>query len=156
MRFNDAMPLIIEFEGGYVDDPRDPGGETNFGISKRAYPNEDIKNLTLERAYEIYKRDYWDAVKADDLPAAIRFPVFDMAINSGVRQAIKTLQKSVDAVQDGILGPNTLKAVSREDPQRLVSKFLGNRLLFLTSLTTFTTFGRGWAKRVAKNLLNTF
>lgn len=156
MRFNDAMPLIIEFEGGYVADPRDPGGETNFGISKRAYPKEDIKNLTLERAYEIYKRDYWDAVKADDLPAPIRFPVFDMAINSGVRQAIKTLQKSVDAVQDGILGPNTLKAVGAVAPQRLVSTFSGNRLLFLTSLTTFSTFGRGWTKRVAENLLNTF
>jgi len=152
MRFNDAMPLIIEFEGGYVADPRDPGGETNFGISKRAYPKEDIKNLTLERAYEIYKRDYWDAVKADDLPSPIRFPVFDMAINSGVRQAIKTLQKSVDAVQDGILGPNTMQAVWGVDPQRLVSRFLGNRLLFLTSLTTFTTFGRGWTKRVAENL----
>lgn len=155
MRFNDAMPLIIEFEGGYGNDPRDPGGETNFGISKRAYPNEDVKNLTLERAYEIYRRDYWDAVKADALPAPVRFSVFDMAINSGVRQAIRTLQKSVGVAQDGILGPNTMQAVWGADPQKLVLRFAGNRLHFLTSLNTFATFGRGWTKRVAENLLNT-
>ena len=78
--FERAFDLLMESEGGYSDDPADPGGETNFGISKRAYPKEDIRFLTLERAKEIYKRDYWDAIRADDLPYPINILIFDAAL----------------------------------------------------------------------------
>jgi lysozyme family protein len=153
MRFLDAMPMLLEFEGGYVNDPRDPGGETKYGISKRAYPKEDIKDMTLERAYEIYRRDYWEPILADQLPPRLRFPLFDTAVNCGVKQAVKLLQKTVGTTQDGVLGPKTLQAVWGMEQNKLAANFLGNRLQFLTSLNTFNTFGRGWAKRVADNLL---
>ena len=153
MRFLDAMPMLLEFEGGCVNDPRDPGGETKYGISKRAYPKEDIKDMTLERAYEIYRRDYWEPILADQLPPRLRFPLFDTAVNCGVKQAVKLLQKTVGTTQDGVLGPKTLQAVWGMEQNKLAANFLGNRLQFLTSLNTFNTFGRGWAKRVADNLL---
>lgn len=154
MRFLDAMPLLLEFEGGYVNDLRDPGGETKYGISKRAYPNENIKDLTIERAYELYKRDYWDPLLIDQIPPKVRFPLFDTAVNSGVRQAVRLLQKTVGTTQDGIIGPKTLQAAWGMEQNKLAANFLGNRLQFLTSLNTFSTFGRGWAKRVADNLLS--
>ena len=79
MNFDVAFEKLIGHEGGYVNDARDPGGETKYGISKRAYPDEDIAGLTLERAKQIYRRDYWDAVQAEYLPDAVRFDLFDAA-----------------------------------------------------------------------------
>lgn len=152
MRFMDAMSILLEFEGGYVNDPRDPGGETKYGISKRAYPNEDIANLTMERACDLYKRDYWDLVKADQLPPKVRFAVFDAAVNSGVAQAVKWLQRSAGAQVDGVLGPRTLQKVSETDPMKLAVQFLALRLEFLTELRGFQVYGRGWTKRIVDNL----
>ena len=146
------MSVILEFEGGYVNDPRDPGGETKYGISKRAYPEEDILNLSIERASELYKRDYWDRVHADKLPPKLRFAMFDSAINSGVAQAVKWLQAAAGAQVDGVLGPRTLQRVSEADPLPLTVKFLTLRLEFLTNNRNFSTFGRGWTKRIVENL----
>lgn len=154
MRFLDAIPLLLNFEGGYVHDARDPGGETKYGISKRAYPDEDIKELTVERACELYKRDYWDRILADQLPPKLRFPMFDTAVNSGVAQAVKLLQKTVSTAQDGIIGPKTLRAAWAIDQYKLTANYLGNRLEFLSSLNNFAVFGRGWTKRVAEVLIN--
>jgi len=153
MRFMDAMPILLEFEGGYVNNPQDPGGETKYGISKRAYPKEDIKDMTLKRAYEIYKRDYWDPLLIDQLPPRLRFTMFDTAVNSGVKQAVKMLQKTVGTVQDGVLGPKTLQAAWDMEQSKLAANFLGNRLQFLASLNAFNAFGRGWARRIADCLL---
>lgn len=152
MRFMDAMSVLLDFEGGYVNDPRDPGGETKYGISKRAYPNEDIANLTMERACELYRKDYWDLVKADQLPPKVRFAVFDAAVNSGVAQAVKWLQRAAGAQVDGVLGPRTLQKVAEVDPLSLAVQFLALRLEFLTELKTFQTYGRGWTKRIVDNL----
>lgn len=153
MNFDVAFQKLIGHEGGYVNDTRDPGGETKYGISKRAYPDEGIAGMTLERAKQIYRRDYWDTVRADHMPDAVRFDLFDAAVNSGVRQAVKWLQLAAKAEPDGVIGPNTLLAVRMADPHLLAKRFNGQRLRFMTDLKTWPTFGRGWARRIADNLL---
>lgn len=153
MNFEVAFEKLIGHEGGYVNDARDPGGETKYGISKRAYPSEDIAGMTLDRAKQIYRRDYWDAVKADNMPDAVRFDLFDAAVNSGVRQAVKWLQLAAKADPDGILGPRTLLAVRMADPHLLAKRFNGQRLRFMTDLKNWPTSGRGWARRIADNLM---
>jgi lysozyme family protein len=152
MKFDEAFDLLIDHEGGYVNHPSDPGGETKYGISKRAYPNEDIAGLTLERAKLIYKRDYWDKVEADNLPAEIRFDVFDVAVNSGVRTAVRMLQRAAFAEADGVIGPRTRLAIKSMNPLVMFARINGARLAFMADLPTWNTFGRGWAKRIAANL----
>ena len=152
MNFDKAFERLIGHEGGYVNDPRDPGGETKFGISKRSYPAEDIKGLTLERAKAIYRRDFWGVAGCDAVPDAMKFDLFDMAVNSGPVTAIKTLQRSAGVTPDGLLGPITLQALNSTPAPRLVARFNGHRLDFMTDLKTWSVFGKGWAKRVASNL----
>ena len=154
MTFDQAFKIVIGHEGGYVNDLRDPGGETKYGISKRAYPDEDIKSLTLDRAKELYKRDYWDRVRADNLPKQVRLAVFDAAVNSGVSQAIKWLQRAVGVNDDGVFGPITARAVLDADPYQTAASILGPRLMFMTSLQTFDRFGKGWSRRIAQLLSN--
>jgi lysozyme family protein len=153
MDFDAAFERLIGHEGGYVNDPRDPGGETKFGISKRAYPGEDIASLTLDRAKAIYRRDYWGPAGCDAVPDAIRFDLFDMAVNAGVKPAVRTLQGAVGADADGVLGPKTLMAVNSADAGKLLARFNGQRLKMLADLPTWDRFGRGWARRIASNLL---
>jgi lysozyme family protein len=153
MTFDEAFEALIGHEGGYVNDPRDPGGETKFGISKRAYPSVDIRNLTLDGAKAIYRRDYWAPIGCDNLPAALRFHVFDAAVNSGLRQAVQFLQRAVGVAADGRLGPVTRAAVMAADPASLAARYSGARLQFMTELTTWPTFGKGWARRIASNLM---
>ena len=153
MNFDTAFEKLIGHEGGYVNDPRDPGGETKFGISKRSYPGEDIAGMTLERAKVLYLRDFWGPAGCDAVPDAVRFDLFDMAVNSGVRAAVKTLQKVVGETEDGILGPRTLQAVQSMPGPRLVARFNGARLEFMASLSTWPAFSRGWARRIAANLM---
>jgi lysozyme family protein len=152
MNFDQAFDKLISHEGGYVNDPRDPGGETKFGISKRAYPSVDIAGLTLEQAKAIYLRDYWQRARCDELPPALAFQVFDTAVNSGIGQAIRLLQRAVGVADDGVTGPLTMAAIQRTDAEGLIARFNGQRLEFMTKLSTWDTFGRGWARRVAKNL----
>ena len=154
MNFDTSFSELIGNEGGYVNHPADPGGETNFGISKRSYPMEDIKGMTLERAKALYFRDYWGPAGCDALPDAIRFDVFDMAVNSGSKQAVRTLQTAIGQTPDGVLGPKTLMACQSMDAERLVMRFNACRLLFMSDLATWPSFGRGWAKRIANNVLH--
>ena len=114
MNFDVAFEKLIGHEGGYVNDARDPGGETKYGISKRAYPDEDIAGITLEYAKQIYRRDYWDAVQAEYLPDAVRFDLFDAAVNSGVRQAVKWLQLAAKAEPDWLIVLDRGAAVGEE------------------------------------------
>lgn len=153
MNFDQAFEKVIGHEGGYSNDKRDPGGETKYGISKRAYPFLDIKNLTLEHAKEIYRQDYWNRLKLDQFPECVRFDLFDAAVNSGVKAAAKMLQKACEVIPDGIIGQQTIAAANSMDPEQLDSRLSGQRLLFLTELKTFPTYGRGWVKRVATNLI---
>ena len=153
MNFDQAFDKLIGHEGGYVNDPRDPGGETKFGISKRAYPDLDIAGLTIDQAKAIYKRDYWDRAQCDRLPAVVAFQVFDTAVNSGIGQAIRFLQRAVGVADDGQVGPLTIKAIGMVEQEALVARFNGQRLDFMTRLSTWDVFGKGWARRVAKNLM---
>jgi len=154
MNFDQAFEKLVGHEGGYVDHPADPGGRTKYGISQRSYPNEDIRNMTLERAKDIYRRDFWWAAGCDTVPDAVKFDLFDMAVNSGVRPAIRTLQKAAGVNDDGVIGPITLQAIQSMHPARFVARFNGHRLQFMSSLSTWQSFGRGWANRIAKNLMD--
>jgi len=153
MDFDQAFQILIGFEGNYSNDPADPGGETRFGISKRAYPNEDILNLTLDRAKEIYLKDYWCKALCPALPDPIRFQVFDTAVNSGTKQATILLQRALGVSDDGVAGPKTLGAITAlPDPTKLAVKFVAQRLRFMAGLPTWEHFGKGWARRIADNL----
>lgn len=153
MTFDEAFEKLIGHEGGYVDHPRDPGGATNYGISQRSYPGEDIRGMTLARAKQIYLRDFWGPAGCDAVPAGVKFSLFDMAVNSGVRPAVRCLQKAVGVNDDGILGPVTLQAVSSMNASKFIARFNGHRLQFMSSLSTWPSFGRGWANRIAQNLM---
>lgn len=150
--FDDCFEKLIGHEGGYISNPKDPGGETKFGISKRAYPGVDIKALTLAEAKAIYRRDYWDRARCDELPHGVAFDVFDGAVNSGIGQAIRWLQRAAGVADDGIVGPLTLAAVRRADTEAIQARYSGHRLEFMARLSTWDTFGRGWARRIAANL----
>lgn len=153
MNFDNAFKLVIESEGGYVSDPRDPGGETKYGISKRAYPNVDIKNLTIDQAKQIYLRDYWNKLQLDRLPDVIRFDLFDAAVNSGLMTSAKLLQRACNVQDDGIIGSRTVDAANAMNPLILDKRLSGYRLLYICDIKTFPTFGRGWVRRVANNLI---
>lgn len=153
MNFEQAFERLIVHEGGHVDHWADPGGETRYGISKRSYPQEDIAKLTLERARQIYWADYWLKCRCDELPEGIRFDVFDMAVNSGVGAAVRMVQRACGATVDGVLGPLTLQALAAMDPTLLSMRMNGARLSFMTDLPHWPAFGRGWARRIAQNLL---
>lgn len=153
MNFDAAFDRLIGHEGGYSNIPEDPGGETNFGISKRSYPDENIRDMTLNRARVIYRRDFWGPAGCDAVPDAVRFDLFDTAVNSGVTTAVRLLQRALGETEDGVLGPRTLRTAEGMSGPRLLARFNGARLLFMASLPTWPTFGKGWTRRVAKNLM---
>lgn len=153
MNFDDAFEALIGHEGGYVNHPADPGGETKYGITKRTYPHLNIAALTLEQAKVIYKRDFWNKAGCDALPGGLAFDVFDTAVNSGVSRAATFLQLALGVDADGKVGPVTRAAIVAEpNKAALQARFNGERLQFMTDLDTWSTFGKGWARRVAKNL----
>ena len=146
--FERCLAHVLASEGGYVHHPHDPGGETNFGISKRSYPKEDIRNMTRARAGEIYRRDYWDAVHGDDLPAGLDLVAFDSAVNSGVSRGAKWLQEALGVTADGKIGPQTLAAARQAHPVAVIDRACDLRMTFLRGLKTWGTFGKGWTRRV--------
>lgn len=148
LNFDEAVYLILKHEGGYVNNPNDTGGETNFGISKRAYPNLDIAGLTAFDAQDIYKRDFWDKVKGDKLPAGLDLMVFDFAVNAGVSRASKVLQKILGAKADGIIGSKTLNLVNaHDDVLALTTEYYRLRQAYYESIDSFQHFGLGWTRR---------
>jgi lysozyme family protein len=153
MIFDQAFELLIPREGEYSNNPNDPGGETKFGISKRAYPHLDIKSLTLEAAKAIYRQDYWNKALCPSLPDPLQFQVFDTAVNSGPRQATALLQRALGVADDGTAGPKTLEALSKiNSVAELSVRFLAARLRFMTGLSGWEHFGKGWARRIADNM----
>jgi lysozyme family protein len=152
MNFDKCFEKLISHEGGYVNNSKDPGGETKFGISKRSYPHLDIASLTLSDVRALYKRDFWDRAQCDRLPPSIAFDVFDCAVNSGIGQSIRFLQRAVGVADDGSVGPLTIAAVGRLEPEAVQARFNGHRLDFMTRLSTWPVFGAGWARRIAENL----
>ena len=157
MNFDEAFDQLLGNEGGYANDPRDPGGETMWGITRRvAVANGytgSMREMTLEQAKAIYLPLYWNAAHIDSLPDELRFHVFDAAVNSGVRLAVRWMQRAVGAVDDGVVGPQTLGALSFVPGTVVAARFTGHRLQFMTSLKTWPAFGKGWANRIANNLM---
>lgn len=148
----DLVDRVLSHEGGYVNDPNDPGGETKWGISKRSYPHLNIKDLTRQDAIAIYQRDFWQRVQGDKLPVPFVFQALDAAVNHGIGNAVRWIQRAAGVADDGVIGPVTLAAVARQEPADLVLNFNAERLEFYAKLQTFDHFGRGWTRRVAKNL----
>lgn len=146
--FDRALAFVLEHEGGYVNDPADPGGETNLGISRRAYPEEDIKGMTKARAAEIYRADYWRPARCEALPAPLALAVFDSAVNMGVAAAAQLLQRAIGAEVDGLIGPNTLARAEEADPRQAATDLLAWRLARYARLDTSPTYMRGWSRRV--------
>ena len=155
-KFDQIIDKVLKHEGGYVNDPNDPGGETNFGISKRAYPNVDIKNLTIDGAKEIYKKDYWDKTKVESVPERLRYIYFDMCVNMGMRRAVKTLQNAANNKNsnkidvDGFIGPNTIKALSNIENERVRSYRIMYYADLITKKPTLEKFWFGWYRRASE------
>jgi lysozyme family protein len=146
--FDDAVELIIALEGGLVDDPKDPGGVTKYGISARANPGVDIRSLTVPQAKEIYRKKYWEPLGLDQLPWPVALVVFDTAVHSGPGRAVRLLQRSVGARADGSLGPMTRAAVLRQPSGAVVSEYTARRTTFLSRLKTWPRYRLGWLRRV--------
>jgi len=153
MRFEQAFDRVIGHEGGYVNHPDDPGGETKWGISKRAYPNVSIKDLTREQARDLYLADYWSPLHLEGLPDEIQFNVFDAAVNHGRGNAVRLLQRAIGVADDGHMGKITLGVLDTFPEAVFVARFNAERILFWSKLSTWSTFGKGWARRAAANLL---
>ena len=156
MTFDEAFTALLGNEGGYVNNPADPGGETNWGVTiavarSQGYTGPMV-DMTQDQAKAIYKPLYWDRIHGDELPAALTFQAFDAAVNHGVSEASKLLQIAAKTFPDGQIGPATLAAIAAADPIALSIRFIAARLRFITSLSTFTTFGKGWTNREAANL----
>ncbi|MGX5913933.1 glycoside hydrolase family 108 protein [Aliidiomarina sp. Khilg15.8] len=154
--FLSVFERVIGHEGGYANHPDDPGGETNWGITKRvaraAGYQGDMKALPRELARDIYYREYWQRAKCDQYHPAIGFQLFDIAVNHGIGTAIRMLQRAAEVADDGIVGPVTLKSIKGMPPGETVNRLNAERLEFYAKLTTWDKFGRGWANRVAGNL----
>jgi lysozyme family protein len=155
MESNNFQPYfdrLIGYEGGYVNDPNDPGGETKWGISKRAYPKFIIKELTREDAYNIYKRDFWDKLELDNLSDAVTFQLFDFAVNSGIETAIRYLQRAIGVADDGFWGLVSRTAASKMSECDMIMSLSAERLEFMTKLKNWPENSKGWANRIAQNL----
>lgn len=156
MNFDTAFHRLLGHEGGYVDHPSDPGGATNWGVTQavaraNGYTGH-MRDFPVDMAKAIYWRQYWVPIKADDLPPAIRYAVFDAAVNSGAKQAVKWLQRAIGVNDDGVVGPQTMTFARAANPDFVLRRMLGERLQFMTDLKTWQAFGRGWARRIAEVL----
>jgi lysozyme family protein len=158
--FKKCLEIILHHEGGYVDHPKDPGGATNLGVTKQTYEDwmgkvvtkDVIKALTEADVTPIYKKNYWNAILADDIPAGLDLCVFDMCVNGGRHRATKMLQQMVGAKIDGWIGPNTINMtkgyVESNGITKAIEEYQKIRQDFYESLATFKTFGKGWTRRV--------
>jgi lysozyme family protein len=160
--FDKCQPWVLIHEGGYVNHPKDPGGATNKGITQRVYdgycqrfrlPTQHVRGISDKDVATIYKNQYWNAVRGDDLPKGLDYAVYDFAVNSGPSRAAKFLQKLVGVPQDGHIGDVTLGAVSENDAGELIKGICNARWSWLKRLRTFKTFGRGWTRRVMGEII---
>ena len=155
--FQKCLDLVLKSEGGYVNDPRDHGGETMMGVTKNAWStwikrpinDGEMARLTKEDITPFYKALYFDKAYCPDLPIGVDYLVFDAAVNMGVGQAVRLLQRALGVVADGAIGPNTLKAINEADAKELIQKFSDAKTTFYKGLGNFNVYGTGWLKRVA-------
>ena len=156
VNYDKCLETILHHEGGYVNHPQDPGGETNLGVTKRVYQEhggtKDMKDLLVEDVAPIYKKGYWDKMKGDDLPGGLDLCVFDFGVNAGPGRAAKFLQQMIGTTVDGGIGPNTLakleEYVRENGEHESVKKYQEMRQKYYEGLSTFSTFGKGWTRRV--------
>jgi len=155
--FTKSLALVLKHEGGYSNHPKDPGGATMRGVTQRVYdayrrrsgaPQRPVRVIEDREIQDIYKRQYWDAVRADELPDGLDYAMFDYAVNSGPVRAIKDLQRVMGEKVDGHVGQIMLDAIKEHDPLDLISALCQRRLAFLKRLRTWSAFGKGWARRV--------
>lgn len=156
MNFDTAFEKLLGHEGGYSNHKADTGGATMWGVTEAVARDAgytgDMRDLTQDTAKRIYRASYWTPIKADQLPEALRYPMFDAGVNSGTAQATKWLQRALGVPDDGKIGPVTLGTANFQDPQKTLSRFVGHRLEFMTNVKSWDSFGKGWARRVASLL----
>ena len=150
--FDDIIEVVLHHEGGYVNDPDDPGGETNFGIAKRSHPDVDIKNLTKDGAKEIYYQDYWVKNRVPQMPEDLKHIYFDMCVNQGRGRAIKILQRAANAKGamlevDGGLGPKTIGAMKNVELDRVRAYRIKYYADLVTRRPDLEKFYFGWFRR---------
>lgn len=157
-RFSVIFPLVMKEEGGFVNNPSDPGGMTNHGVTKhvwdgwvgRSVDEQAMRRLSLVDVEPLYKKKYWGVCRCEDLPAGVDLVVFDCAVNSGTTKASRLLQQVLSTTIDGVIGPNTVAKACKEDPKKIIVWYCDARLAFLQSLGTFKVFGKGWTARVSR------
>ena len=157
--FAPSLAAMLAHEGGKVDNPRDPGGRTAFGVTQRVYNDwrqsqglapRDVWEIDQTEVAAIYRKRYWDACRCDDLPSGVDYCIFDFAVNSGVNRASRYLQRAMLLAEDGVIGPVTLATAARWSAPALISEVCSLRQKFLEQLPTFAAFGRGWTRRGAE------
>jgi len=154
--FEKCLDMLLDDEGGFVDNPKDPGGMTNLGVTKaawesfvgRASSEKEMRNLTRKSVIPFYEKKYWDAFKCDSLPSGIDYLIFDFAVNTGVGRAVKMLQNVLGLTEDGSIGPITLQNVDISDKIDLISRYSSAKIKHYEDLPTFPEFGKGWLSRV--------
>ncbi len=152
MNFDKAFDRLMGNEGGYTDGKGDPGGETKWGISKRAYPGLDIADLPRDHAKVIYERDFWKRGQMDQYDGAISFQVFDAAVNHGIETAVRMLQRAAGVADDGHIGPVTVAAITSQPVSRILALFIAERLWYWTGLSNWPQAGKGWARRAVTDI----
>ena len=154
-----SLNHVLQSEGGWSDNPADPGGATMKGITLSTYQKwkgnahiskDDLKAISDQDVYDLYKQNYWDKIKGDDLPSGVDYMVFDASVNMGVGRASKLIQTAAGVPADGVIGNGTLEAIKNANPTELMDKFSTEKEDFYKSLPTFGTFGKGWLNRVAQ------
>jgi len=158
--FEQSLKMLLKHEGNYSFHPDDPGGETMKGVTRAVYEqwvgrqvmDGEMKTLTDADVAPIYKTNYWDRIRADELPSGLDFAAFDWAVNSGTGRPAKVIQKYISAKQDGAIGPKTLALVAENDPANMIQYLYEQRQKFYERLKTFETFGKGWTRRSQETL----
>jgi len=158
--FDKCLAMLLEHEGGYVNSKHDRGGMTNLGVTRRVYEDwigresteQEMRDLTPDDVAPIYKKNYWDRVKGDQLPSGVDWCAFDWAVNSGSGRPAKAIQRAVGATQDGAIGNQTLGLVAEKDPKFIIDYVYTVRQAFYESLDDFKHFGRGWSRRNTETL----
>ena len=152
--FQECLDLVLKSEGGWVNNPADPGGETNLGVTKRVWEEyvghavKTMKNLTKDDVAPMYELKYWRPCYCEVLPRGLDFVIFSMGVNAGPGRSVKLLQQSIGCVPDGVIGPRTRELISASNSANLIAKFSETRREYYRSLKTFPIFGKGWLSRV--------
>ncbi len=157
-KFKQFMNRVLSYEGGYSSHPADKGGETNWGITRRTARangyHGSMREMTRDQAIEIYHSAFWLRYRCEEMPDALAFQFFDAAINHGYGNAARILQRAVGVADDGIIGNITMAAIQKLPENEILFKFNAERIVFYTKLSTFPTFGKGWLRRLAENLIH--